>query len=390
MKKSDYFKAALRGTWLEQDSVRLEEDDPWSFDIFVYWLYHDSLSFDNTSDLPLQILAFYRLADRLLLPQCAKLSALDRLLQYFNDSCWEAPPLDFRPPSPDVIHTVLTELPSDCPMRRLAVDIAARLFLLRADPEHLRQWWEECFRLCSDAEIIDFLLEIRDAQISEDIVEILDYEKWHSGKLSIKTVPNWVPQDQGRGHEEAQEEGILKTTTYDATLKDFRSYRLVTSTSRTSRSEVERSIFRTESEDHLAGATSASMIEHIAVSISDSGMATQWLGSGQVCSGYLRAPKRGLAWAVAAAESIVWAKQLSHPDFLMKTELVQSKWRIGRLGLIYLLALRLPLARSSSPPGHASLHICYRSCLCGHPIVVQISGFVVPNICLKLSRHLSS
>jgi hypothetical protein len=131
---SKFFRAALTGNFSEarNKTVKLEEDDPEVFELFVHWLYYqrfpDKSLGDDETILKIWIepnretaythfyIYLYLFGDKYDVPSLRSdtINELVRFMETEPDSCLTDPP---------AIRAAFTRLPQNSPMCRLLVDI---------------------------------------------------------------------------------------------------------------------------------------------------------------------------------------------------------------------------------------------------------------------------
>lgn len=127
MSRCEYFRKALAADHFVEgrtNFVIMEEDDPQAFDIFVNWLYTRSLPDAVRTDphdqpsATLALLKFFIFADKIVLGNSLKKDIMDRFyITFFGVFPEDA--------LPGLVCTALRGTADDCPMRRLALDVAS-------------------------------------------------------------------------------------------------------------------------------------------------------------------------------------------------------------------------------------------------------------------------
>lgn len=128
-KEAPYFDKMFNGSFEESKTLQcyLEDEEPSTFEVFVSYIYTRHFPDDVprvSGNLAAYdpIVKFFVLADKLLMSKAAKDASLDALVRdrAKRNTCFSETTIEF----------VLARTASDCPLRKLVVDLTCRDFLV--------------------------------------------------------------------------------------------------------------------------------------------------------------------------------------------------------------------------------------------------------------------
>ena len=157
---SPFFDKAIHGSFAESRSkeIDLPEDLPEVFEILVQRLYGGSLRTRLLIGVDLisggrhcceLFTKYYRLVDKLLLPNIFKIEAIDEFL------CCKLQYTRFVTSAPDMSE-LMQNIPGFDPAHKLMLDLAAYDYVYRQS-SWLQQWLKEWFPTCSDEQKLEYV-----------------------------------------------------------------------------------------------------------------------------------------------------------------------------------------------------------------------------------------
>jgi hypothetical protein len=187
-REAPYFDKAFNGSFEEASSQHcsLPHDMPSAFELFVSYIYANRFPDDVlavTGVLPVHgpIMAFYVLADKLLMSKTAKTASLDALIKARATSGSRLDEISIK--------FVLAHTAEECPLRKLVLDMMCRDFLMT--PVLGKEWLVSCLKGVTLELTTQLLMAMKHlSSIKPGLNEDFSKRMWRE-KRSIASAPEY-------------------------------------------------------------------------------------------------------------------------------------------------------------------------------------------------------